>query len=103
MNSTLKIVSGPLVLVALYGLWGIGWGLPSEERSKLFLNASTRTPEFYAKVAQARQELYAKMETARFPTWDASRRRGRPIPSRRFLIVTAPSYSRLTRWTKAAP
>ena len=44
-----------------FGLWGLGWGLPSRERLDLFLNASQRNPEFYSELERARTDRYEKM------------------------------------------
>lgn len=51
----------PLILIGLFSVWGLRWGLPSKERTDLFLDPQLRNPEFYAKVEKARNDLYAKM------------------------------------------
>src|SRR5580765_4181028 len=49
----------PSVLLAMgFGAWGLGWGLPSAERTKLFLPVSRQNAEFYQKIDAARNAYY---------------------------------------------
>ena len=51
----------PLAVVFIFGFWGLRWGLPSQERTKLFLSSNQRSPEFYADIEKARLNWYDKM------------------------------------------
>ena len=80
MNSTDKLFAGSLLLVGLYALWGIGWGLPSAERNDLFLPAPRRSPEFYAQVEKSRDDLYAKMGDNALVYMGRLAAQGQPLP-----------------------
>jgi len=56
-----RIAFAALLIIGFYGVWGIGWGLPSVERTNLFLSPSSRNPEFFSAVMKARDDLYDKM------------------------------------------
>jgi len=78
MSSSRRIVIGALFLIGLYGAWGIGWGLPSAERNALFLRPESSTPEFFAQVEKAREDLYAKMGGSPVAYFGRLERKGEP-------------------------
>jgi hypothetical protein len=44
-----------------FGLWGLRWGLPSPQRTDLFLPAQQQTPEFFKQVDSFRTQWYQKL------------------------------------------
>lgn len=48
----------PILLVLATGIWGIRWGLPSAERTALFLRPELQTDGFYRKVEAFRSQYY---------------------------------------------
>jgi len=48
-------------LAGLLGVWGLNWGLPGPERTKLFLRPELQNAAFYEKVSQARDDYYTQI------------------------------------------
>jgi hypothetical protein len=64
MNSVKRFQETPwpaIFLAAGVGIWGLGWGLPSPQRNRLFLKPELQTPAFYQSVEKTRDDRYTAM------------------------------------------